>query len=533
MVNRKIGANIVVTLFLFLLIPSLTLNTKANLTLETPTYSDITDTWTNTPLIYDLQYHNTSALWEEIDAFEAIAPDIIDVEVIGDSFFGKEIKAVRITNELRTHQKAKTLVVSHHHGREQIAVEVALRFILHLITGYGVDPLLTEAIDTQEIYVIPTINPDALDIVVNEGNHMLRKNARPFDDDGDGSYDEDPYDDLNGDGIISWYIVYEKSGPDLIYPFHYYEGDDNDADGLVNEDVVGHIDPNRNYPKFFRDGFGWSDDTQAGNYPGVTPFSEPETQTYRDFVLQHRFTMAYSLHSGTNATYFAKNENEYLEPDIAYAMINDFINMRPVDYHFNDAFADPPVADPGYAAGIWDNWMYYERETLMPVSLELYGNKSANFELYVTEIPIIDNATHMETEWKGINYFYSPVESVLNAHWDDVGPFFDYLLENTPVLEVEATLSSVDDLPGSLVNISFFCKNLSPKLHTVSTVDLHNYDGARLFDGDVILADSNILINALFELPLDFTDTYEIKVGNDYTGYYHFILKSDVTTGIN
>ncbi|NPD89731.1 MAG: hypothetical protein HGN29_13550 [Asgard group archaeon] len=48
----------------------------------------------------------------------------------------------------------------------------------------------------------------------------------------------------------------------------------------------------------------------------------------------------------------------------------------------------------------------------------------------------------------------------------------------------------------------------------------------------MILADSNLLINALFELPLNFADTYEIKVGNDYTGYYHFILKSDVTTSI-
>ncbi|MHA1828508.1 MAG: M14 family zinc carboxypeptidase [Candidatus Heimdallarchaeaceae archaeon] len=498
--------------------------------LEKPNYSSIVDTWIHTPLLYDLQYHNTTALWEEIDMFNAIAPEIIDVDVIGTSFHGKEIKVVRITNEFRRNQKAKTLVVSHHHGREQISVEVALRFILHLLTGYGVDQAITDAIDSQEIYVIPTLNPDALDLVVNENDHMVRKNVRPFDDDGDGLEDEDSYDDLNGDGVISWFIYYEKSGLDLVYLYYTFEGEDNDGDGLINEDLVGYIDLNRNYDMFFRDGLAWSDDTLAGNYPGESPFSELETQTFRDFALQHRFAMAYSLHSGTNATYFVKNTNEYLEADISFAMMNDFKNMRPVEYHFNDVFNDPPVANPDYAAGTWGPWMYFERGTLMPITLELYGNKTANFVFNVTEIPIFANSTHVITEWKGINNFYDPEEQFLNDHWDDVQPFFPYLLENTPVLETTATLNSEVDSPGSMVNITLFCRNLSPKLHTVSTVNILNLDETKIQKGEVILADSSIYIDTLFNLPSDFVDSFEFKVKNDYTGYYHYILKKSVTT---
>ena len=533
MESKKLFGKVFAFLLILFMLPSFVFNTRANLILEEPTYSDITDTWTHTPLIYDLQYHNNTALWEEIETFNVIAPEIIDIQTIGSSYYGKEIRSVRITNELRTHQKAKTLVVSNHHGREQISVEVALRFILHLITGYGVDPLLTEAIDTQEIYVIPTVNPDALDIVVNEGNWMLRKNVRPYDDDGDTFLDEDPLDDLNGDGIISWFIVYEKSGTDLIYLYHYYEGDDNDADGLVNEDIVGYIDLNRNYPKFFRDGSGWTDDTQAGNYPGTSPFSEPELHAFRDFALQHRFAMAYSLHSGTNATYFVKNSNQYMEPDITYDMIADMSTIRPTEWHFNDIFADPPEADPFYAAGLWDNWMYFERETLMPMTLELYGNASVIPIPYVTEIPITDNSTHLVTEWKGINSFYNPESQLINSHWDDVGPFFDYLVENTPVLDVDATLHSVDDLPGSTVNISFVCNNLSPLLHTVTTVNLYDSSNSEIFVGDIILADSSKTFEVLFELPLDFDETYEIKIGNEYTGYYHYILESTLTSGVD
>ncbi|MHA1555964.1 MAG: M14 family zinc carboxypeptidase, partial [Candidatus Heimdallarchaeota archaeon] len=166
--------------------PNFTQNVRATLVLEEPVLQDVTRTWSDISLLYDNHYHNTSALWEEISAFNNIAPQLMDVDIIGESFYDKDIKAIRITNELRTQQKAKSLVVSHHHGREQISVEIALRFIILLLNGYGVDSQITEYIDSQEIYIIPTINPDALDIVVNDNDHWLRKNARPFDDDGDG-----------------------------------------------------------------------------------------------------------------------------------------------------------------------------------------------------------------------------------------------------------------------------------------------------------------------------------------------------------
>lgn len=529
MVSRK-SAIMILVIFLLLLIPMFTQKTQALLTVEETNYPNIDITWFYTPLLYDNQYHNTTALWEEIDNFEVVTSDIIDVEVIGNSYYGKEIKAVKITNELRTHEKAKTLVVANHHGREQISVEVALRFIQRLVNQYGHSHSISERIDNQEIYVIPTLNPDALDLVVNEGENMLRKNARPYDDDLDGSADEDPLDDLNGDGIISWYIVYEKNGTELIYLSHTFEGEDNDLDGLVNEDILGHVDLNRNYATFFRDGRAWSEDSQAGNYPGETPFSEPETQAFRDFAEQHRFAMAYSLHSGTNATYFAKHSHDFYEPDLAWAMYSDFQDILP-DYTFHtNANFEPPEADPWNIAGIWENWMYFERATLMPLTLELYGNSSAFPIPYVTEIPIVDNSTHFITEWKGINNFYVPEEPYINHLWNDVQPAFDYLLENTPSLDVSAVLSSEEDLPGSSVDLYINCINYSPHLSSVTSVDVFDITGTKICDGMVVLNDIAALIHAEFDLPSTFDGTYEIKIGNDYTGYYHFTLVSDTTS---
>ncbi|MFW9996316.1 MAG: M14 family zinc carboxypeptidase [Candidatus Odinarchaeota archaeon] len=518
------------SLFMLIFLPSLVLplytqEVSATLVLKEPNRPDVQRTWGTVSLRYDNQYHNTSTLWEEIDIFSEIASDLVDVDIIGSSYFGRDIKAVRITNELDPRQKAKTLVVSNHHGRELISVEVALRFIQHVLDSYGVDGLITDAVNTQEIYIIPTINPDALDRVVNDQDHWLRKNTRPFDDDGDGKFDEDPYEDVNGDGCVSGYFVYEKSGADLNQLYYYQEGVDNDGDGLINEDMVGYVDLNRNYPTFFRDGTGWSDDSLAGNYPGDESFSEPEVQTYRDFAEDHRFAMAYSLHSGTNATYLLRNSAGYIESDLCELMIEDFRDMVPSSFYFNDLFFGDPN-NPDYPAGVWDHWMYADRKTLVPISLELYGNLTAS----TAEIPIMENSTHLITEWKEIFNFYNPDEGYINDIWEGVRPYFPYLLENTPRLKVDGTLHSKDDRPGAQVNISFTCSNLSPKLPTVSTVDVFDETGTKIYDGKEVLANSVARIDAIFPLPSVFTDSYEIKVGNEYVGYHSFALKFEEET---
>ncbi|MFW9960666.1 MAG: M14 family zinc carboxypeptidase, partial [Candidatus Thorarchaeota archaeon] len=283
--------------------------------------SSVTRTWDPLSLIYEDQFHDPIELDEEIDSIHNLVPGLIDVEIIGESFEGRNITCLRITNELNTVQKAKTLIVAQHHGREQITVELALRFILWLLNGYGIDAMLTEYVDTQEIYVIPTLNPDALEIVVNDGNHWLRKNLRPYDNDGDGQFGEDDAEDVDGDGWISNFLVYEKDYPTEVpsifdYDWEYWEGIDNDNDSLYNEDEVGLVDLNRNYPTFWDLG---NTDVITQEYRGTDPFSEPETQAFRDFAQKHKFAMAYSLHSGTNATFFVQDTSfNWVRPTLYY-----------------------------------------------------------------------------------------------------------------------------------------------------------------------------------------------------------------------
>jgi hypothetical protein len=123
--------------------------------------------------------------------------------------------------------------------------------------------------------------------------------VHPVDDDGDGVADEDPGDDLNGDGWITQMRIPDPEGnrmadpgdprivvarPDGATAGVFYrvigEGLDNDGDGLINEDGIGGLDMNRNFPRNWELEF-----RQPG--AGDFPLSEPETYATVKFINAH------------------------------------------------------------------------------------------------------------------------------------------------------------------------------------------------------------------------------------------------------
>ena len=489
-------------------------------------YSSIDRTWDNVSLIYDNQFHDPNETQEEIDRLIDLVPDLVNLEVIGQSIQGRNISAVRITNELNPNQKAKTLVVAHHHGREQITVEFAIRFMLRLVNNYGIDANITSWIDTQEIYVIPTLNPDALELIVNHNldYQCLRKNVRPFDNDNDGLIDEDPPEDVDGDGIISWYLITPKTNPGGFY--YAWEGIDNDVDGRINEDEVGFVDLNRNYDSLWEWASG--EPPESLNYAGPSPFSEPETRAFRDFALNHRFAMAYSLHSGINTTFFPRDENDRYPYSTIYQEIKaDLAKILPSSYTSHSTSSNLPAGQ----GGLWQKWMVFERGTIVPITFELFQNASVDLDIIATVI--VDNATHLIEEWKGIRWHNNPEEPYINDLWGDLYLAFDYILEMTPrlMIDVEAISGGINQ--GDDTTITFFLRNLSPRLGTVEPINLLSNDETILGTGPIVEGNQVTTSDISFNLPENIgTEDQVIVVGNNYTGYTQFNLSvSTVTTG--
>ncbi|MBN1924715.1 MAG: hypothetical protein JW798_02660 [Prolixibacteraceae bacterium] len=237
------------------------------------------------PLRFD-HYYTYNEVNEALKKLNEAYPALTSIDVVGKSDEGRDIMALTINNKKTGTELEKPglYVDGNIHGNELQAGEVCLYLADYLLGKYGTNETITKLVDQTAIYIIPVVNVDGRWHFFNDANNpnTNRSIRRPQDDDNDGLFDEDPYDDLDGDGNICQMRIKDPDGKYKTNPKDKrlmlaiepeekgewtllgYEGIDNDNDGRFNEDSEGYLDPNRNWP------FNWKPDfiqRGAGEYP--------------------------------------------------------------------------------------------------------------------------------------------------------------------------------------------------------------------------------------------------------------------------
>jgi len=259
------------------------------------------------------KYYTYSGITDLCKKLAKEYPDLVTMESAGKSYQGRDIIALTITDKKSGNPDHKPgfYIDGNIHSNEIQGTEMALYTAWYLCEMYDENKFIKELLRDKTFYILPTINPDARQYFMDEPNTASspRSGLVPMDNDRDGLFDEDKYDDLNNDGIISLmrrksqYGTYNSDPKDprrmiRVNPGEKgeweilgQEGIDNDGDGLVNEDGIGGYDPNRDY------GFNWEPSyVQQG--AGKYPFSFPENQAVRDFGFKHRnITGSQSFHN--------------------------------------------------------------------------------------------------------------------------------------------------------------------------------------------------------------------------------------------
>lgn len=247
------------------------------------------------------KYHNTTDAYALLKGWSTTYPNLTSLYSIGETLKGTPLMVLEITNKETGSPGSKPAYYydGNIHAGELTGAEVSLHFAWHILTQYDKDLRIKNLVDTRTLYIRPKFNPDGADIALNTVNH-LRSTPRPYDEDMDGLLDEDPGNDLNKDNLITdmriknptgrWKISEEdprlmvrRGEVDTTGDFYdvLEEGTDDDNDGLFNEDGIGGIDMNRNFPR------NWgleSEQKGAGPYP----LSEPETRYTIEFINAHR-----------------------------------------------------------------------------------------------------------------------------------------------------------------------------------------------------------------------------------------------------
>lgn len=133
----------------------------------------------------DAKYHNYKEAMAEIDADVAAHPAIMSKQVIGTSYEGRDIVAVKITNGAEkppgsAAAKPEVLFTAHQHAREHLTVEMTLYLLKEFGSQYGKDARVTKMVDERVIWVVPDLNPDGGEYDIATGSYRSwRKNRQP------------------------------------------------------------------------------------------------------------------------------------------------------------------------------------------------------------------------------------------------------------------------------------------------------------------------------------------------------------------
>ena len=249
----------------------------------------------------DDEYKNPDEIEDFVKDIHARYPDITELKSIGKSLEGRDIWAIKISDNAKTKENEPAFLVNAmHHAREVMTPEITTDMIEYLVTNYGTNPEVTAWVNNTEIWVIPMFNVDGNFKMWNE-NSMWRKNTR------------------NGHGV----------------------------------------DINRNYPTGWNSCKGSSGNTGAQDYRGAGPASEPETQAMMNFVSDIKPVFNISYHSYSEIVIYPFGCRPHKTPtDEAVESIGAEIGKK-IDYKPGTAWELLYNADGGDI-----DWMYQEHQVI-------------------------------------------------------------------------------------------------------------------------------------------------------------------------
>ncbi len=255
-------------------------------------------------------YHTLDEMMAVLDDMRAKFPHLISARApitptLPHTWEGRTLWYVRISNNPDAEEaEPQVLYTALHHAREPNSASQLLYFMWYLLENYATDPQVRYIVDNAQLYFIPCLNPDGY--VYNQttnpnGGGMWRKNRRN-----------------NGDGSFG-------------------------------------VDLNRNYGYFWGlSDLGSSPNPSSQTYRGPAPFSEPETQAIRDFMLARNFTFTQNYHTHGNLLIYPWGYSDYTA-DLSFPIYGALF-ARENGYRIGTA-----GQTVGYAVnGTSDDWMYAE-----------------------------------------------------------------------------------------------------------------------------------------------------------------------------
>ena len=132
-------------------------------------------------------YHDYAEMMADINSVIADHPGIVAKQSIGQSYEGRTIWAIKISDNVGSDENEPEVLMDHlHHAREHLTVEQALEIIHLLADNYRASPQsdiqqrVASIVDSREIWIVPMLNPDGGEFDISTGKFQnWRRNRQP------------------------------------------------------------------------------------------------------------------------------------------------------------------------------------------------------------------------------------------------------------------------------------------------------------------------------------------------------------------
>ena len=233
----------------------------------------------------DSRYHTFPEIQEFLDSLDQISDfnSIYRVDTIGYSSQEQlPIFAVKISyNAEIKEDEPRVLFIGQIHAEEILGVEAVLKLITEMLDPPPAELQHMDILKQNlETWIIPTLNPEGLNVVHDGLDVSFRKNKKDF----------------------------SPEGP---WPNNYF-----DYDPAIGEDIDG-VDLNRNFDFnwVFGDTFMEPDPSDYAAhydyYRGTAPWSEPEIRAVRDLALENDYVFSIAWHSSRSGSLSEKVYNSW------------------------------------------------------------------------------------------------------------------------------------------------------------------------------------------------------------------------------
>ncbi len=264
----------------------------------------------------DSNYHNYAEMVADVQAVAAAHPATVHLFSLGVSHEGRNLIGARVSDDANDNlSEPGVFFVGQHHAREHLSVEV----VLSLLHRFADKPLTSNLIQTRQIYIVPSLNPDGSEYDIATGSYRFwRKNRQLY----QGNYG---------------------------------------------------TDQNRNYTYNWGCCGGSSGNSGSETFRGPNPLSTPEDARMADFMIAHpNIKTGISYHSYGNLILYPYGYTfEDIPPDMTVLDHQTFVAMG-AEMARTTGYTPQQSSDLYITDGDWNDWMYGAMHRY-PITIELDG----------------------------------------------------------------------------------------------------------------------------------------------------------------